>query len=70
MKKTTKKLQLKKETVRDLTSEQLAKAAGGFTGIICTLTQADTCQYTCDGPTCDLFSCLNPCYTEARTCAC
>ena len=56
MKKTTKKLQIKKETLRDLTSEQLAKAVGGATETLasnCCPTQIYTCpgRVTCGCPT-------------------
>jgi hypothetical protein len=53
MKKKVKKLELNKETVRNLTADDLSKIAGGSTSEGCTrpLTICNSCHSFCD-PTC------------------
>lgn len=53
MKKKVKKLELNKETVRNLTADDLRKIAGGSTSEYCTrpITICNSCHSWCD-PTC------------------
>ncbi len=51
MKKTTKKLCFTKESVRNLTAEELVNAAGG-SGAACNLTTAPSCGGSCFEETC------------------
>ena len=53
MKKKVKKLELNKETVRNLTADDLRKIAGGSTSEGCTrpITICNSCNSNCD-PTC------------------